>query len=99
MSREQEILKRIEKDLDDEGVVSKKVWDRSDEPDLPSFREFMIDMRLQGLDPNREEVWEHMKKIINRLTGQAMAANTEYEKLHRDYRILRKTYEDLIKEK
>ena len=99
MNRHDEITKRIEKELEQEGVSDEKVYTQSQEPDLPSFKEFMLDMRLQGLDPTREEIWLHMKKIINRLTGQALQASIEYDKLQRDYRNLKDIYDDLIRER
>lgn len=97
MSREAEILKRIEQNLVNEGLSNQRVWERSDDPDLDSYFDFMVEMRLQGLNPTTQEVWEHQKRIINRLTRQAVNANYEYEKLQRDYRNLRNEYEDLVK--
>lgn len=99
MSRELEVIKRIKQSLVDDGVVNTPIYESSSEPDLSSYFEFMIEVKLNGLTPTTQEVWEHQKRIINRLTSQALSASIEYDKLHRKFRNLKRDYENLIKEK
>jgi predicted transcriptional regulator len=99
MSREKELLKRIEDDLVQEGFTRKKVYALKNGGIglAASFFDAMVDLKLEGRDLTKEELWTEMKEYINFLSVELSKASEEYSKLDRRHRNLNKDFQELIK--
>jgi hypothetical protein len=99
MSRQDEIIARIVSDLESEGVLFRKVREMSDGYDYDSYSDFMIDLRLNGSKAmTKQEVWEHQKRIINRITGQLLKLSKDYRKLERKFFNLSRDFDEILRE-
>jgi hypothetical protein len=101
MDRLKELIARITKALEEEGIEVEPIFEHSKNGfgDFQSFFELMIDVRLDGKDKlDAQEVWENMKKQLNWLQTAAIVASDDYRKLENRFRNLQNDYQLLIKE-
>lgn len=91
MSREDEILKRIEKTVMDDGYIRKNIYSQLEfgMGNNVSYFQVLIDRKLEGREyPTAQEVWEEMKMQLNYLYGVSAKASDEYLKLQNKVRDL-----------
>ena len=91
MTRENEILKRLEQAVSEDGYVRKNIYTRQQfgMGDNTSYFQVLVDRKLEGKEyPTAQEVWEEMKMQLNFMNSTAAKASQEYLTLQNKYRDL-----------
>ena len=91
MNREDEIIKRIEESLSNDGYVRKNIYSKLEYGigDSASYFQALVDRKLEGKEyPTAQEVWEEMKMQLNYLRSTAAKASDDYLKLQNQVRDL-----------
>ena len=91
MTREDEIIKRIEQTVSEDGYVRRNVYTRLQfgMGNNTSYFQVLVDRKLEGKEyPTAQEVWEEMKMQFNFMNSVAAKASEEYLKLQNKYRDL-----------
>lgn len=91
MTREDEILKRIEQAVSSDGYVRKNIYTRIQFGigNNTSYFQVLVDRKLEGKEyPTAQEVWEEMKMQLNFVNSTAAKASEEYLRLQNRYRDL-----------
>ena len=91
MNREDELLKRIEKNISDDGYVRKNIHTKQQfgVGNNTSYFQVLVDRKLEGKEyPDAQEVWEEMKAQLNFMNSVAAKASDEYLKLQNKVRDL-----------
>lgn len=91
MKREDELLKRIEKNISDDGYVRKNIYAKQQFGigNNTSYFQVLVDRKLEGKEyPAAQEVWEEMKMQLNFISSVATKASDEYLKLQNRVRDL-----------
>lgn len=91
MNRKDELLKRIEKNISDDGYVRKNIYTKQQFGigNNTSYFQVLVDRKLEGKEyPAAQEVWEEMKEQLNFMSSVAAKASDEYLKLQNRVRDL-----------
>ena len=91
MNREDELLKRIEKNISEDGYVRKNIYAKQQFGigNNTSYFQVLVDRKLEGKEyPAAHEVWEDMKMQLNFMSSVAAKASDEYLKLQNRVRDL-----------
>jgi hypothetical protein len=91
MTREDEILKRIEQTVSEDGYVRKNIYTRQQfgMGNNTSYFQVLVDRKLEGREyPTAQEVWEEMKMQFNFMNSVAAKASDEYLKIQNRVRDL-----------
>jgi hypothetical protein len=91
MTREDEIIKRIEQTVSEDGYVRKNVYTRLQfgMGNNTSYFQVLVDRKLEGKEyPTAQEVWEEMKMQFNFMNSVAAKASEEYLRLQNRVRDL-----------
>lgn len=91
MTREDEIIKRIEQIVAENGYVRKNIYTRLQfgMGNNTSYFQVLVDRKLEGKEyPTAQEVWEEMKMQLNFMNSTAAKASQEYLTLQNKYRDL-----------
>lgn len=91
MNREDEIIKRIEQTVSEDGYVRKNVYTRLQfgMGNNTSYFQVLVDRKLEGKEyPTAQEVWEEMKMQFNFMNSVAAKASDEYLRLQNKHRDL-----------
>ena len=91
INREDELLKRIEKNISDDGYVRKNIYTKQQFGigNNTSYFQVLVDRKLEGKEyPDAQEVWEEMKAQLNFMNSVAAKASDEYLKLQNKVRDL-----------
>jgi hypothetical protein len=89
--REDEIIKRIEQTVTEDGYVRKNIYSKIQfgMGNNVSYFQVLVDRKLEGKEhPTAQEVWEEMKMQINFMNSVAANASKEYLKLQNRVRDL-----------
>ena len=98
--RSRGIVEKIEEQVADSGIKKQRIYERSQEIPHDSYFEYLVDRKLEGKgEPTAQEVWEYMKKITNRLSGELGKASEEYTKKENEVRHLKNDINEMLKEK
>jgi hypothetical protein len=92
MNREDEIVKRIEQTVSEDGYVRKNIYTRLQfgMGNNTSYFQVLVDRKLEGKEyPTAQEVWEEMKMQLNFMNSVAAKASEEYLRLQNKYRDLK----------
>jgi hypothetical protein len=91
INREDELLKRIEKNISDDGYVRKNIYTKQQFGigNNTSYFQVLVDRKLEGKEyPTAQEVWEEMKAQLNFINSVTAKASDEYLKLQNRIRDL-----------
>ena len=90
-NREDEIIRRIEQTLAEDGYVRKNIYSKTEigMGNNPSYFQVLVDRKLEGKEyPTAQEVWEEMKMQFNFMNSVAAKASEEYLRLQNRVRDL-----------
>ena len=91
MTREDEVVRRIEQTVSEDGYVRKNIYTKLQfgMGNNASYFQVLVDRKLEGKKyPTAQEVWEEMKMQINFMNSVAANASKEYLKLQNKVRDL-----------
>lgn len=91
MSREDEIIRRAEESVSNDGYLRKNIYTRLEfgMGNNTSYFQVLVDKKLEGAEyPTAQQVWEEMKMQLNFAQGVAAKASEEYLRLQNKVRDL-----------